>query len=219
MVNSEQVRFDCNPPDGLPKPSVFWMKNDVIILESEPLEKYRSESIDIKWHKSKRKSHKKFIGANGSDVSGRQGKVLAKIRVKKSIGKNNSSKVDDKQENDDDNEEEDFVDEEYVGKLDYEDDEEQEEKEEEHFEDVLKHSKLPDDDGGGGDGPLLPHSFGEELIPIHNYVMTNSHSLVIKLATVADQANYTCGVHNPAGVRFSRPAQLSVFGKLSASFC
>lgn len=43
--------------------------------------------------------------------------------------------------------------------------------------------------------------------------MANDYTLVIKNITENDQANYTCGVYNYAGVRFTRPAMLTVFGK------
>lgn len=170
-LGSEQVRFECHPPDAVPKPSVFWMRNDVIILESEPLGRNRPTAHSI--HSKRRTMQKK--------KPKRQ-----KTRVKRS-----TATVMNRTQDDDDYEEE------FVG-----DDEEEEEENEEHLDELLK--KSPEEDGG----QLL--SFEE--FPVHNYAMTNLNSLVIKKVTLADQANYTCGVHNPAGVRFSRAAQLTVSG-------
>ncbi|KPM09935.1 Thrombospondin repeats protein [Sarcoptes scabiei] len=43
-----------------------------------------------------------------------------------------------------------------------------------------------------------------------NYFMTDDNSLLIKNISVKDQANYTCGVYNVAGVRYSEPASLII---------
>jgi hypothetical protein len=51
-----------------------------------------------------------------------------------------------------------------------------------------------------------------------NYFIAHDSSLIIKEATLKDQANYTCAVRNPAGVRYSEAAQLTVFGKTPPVF-
>ena len=87
-------------------------------------------------------------------------------------------------------------------------------------------SKQPEKEIGSDDNDedsILPHHFdlaaghvsnsNNNNIPI-NYHMADDYSLVIKHVTMDDHANYTCGVYNVAGVRFTRPATLTVFGKL-----
>ena len=65
------------------------------------------------------------------------------------------------------------------------------------------------------EGDILPLNFDDPPPTDQNYLMTNDHSLVIKQVSIHDQGNYTCGVRNPAGVRFSSLALLNVFGKIS----
>ncbi len=57
---------------------------------------------------------------------------------------------------------------------------------------------------------IIPHNLSAEH---DNYFIAHDSSLIIKEATIKDQANYTCAVRNPAGVRYSEAAQLTVFGK------
>lgn len=63
-------------------------------------------------------------------------------------------------------------------------------------------------------------SVGSDIIPDNlsvdhdNYFIAHDSSLIIKQATLLDQGNFTCAVRNPAGVRYSEAAQLTVYGKI-----
>lgn len=46
-----------------------------------------------------------------------------------------------------------------------------------------------------------------------NYLISHDGSLIIKQATFAEEANYTCAVRNAAGVKYSESATLTVYGK------
>ena len=119
-----QTSFTCLPPDGDPKPTLFWLKNGEIITP------------------------------NNDDGSTQP--------------KNDS----------DDNESD------------------------------LSEEEREDDD----ESDLIPVN----LSPHHdhsNYLITHDGSLIIKQASLLDQANYTCAVKNPAGIRYSEPATLIVYGK------
>lgn len=199
---SKSVQFKCRPPIGVPEPVVFWMRNDVIILESE-------------------KSHSTFstptsvFSLNSSQESTFSEQL---IRKKKHFVKKQNQTVSTKSihreerqtKNDQDDEDEDEEDE------DYEDDDEDIEY------DGLKQTEIKIKDENNNDDLLLPNHFdlaAENLpggkdasIPI-NYRMANDYSLIIKRITMDDQANYTCGAYNVAGVRFSALATLTIFGK------
>lgn len=81
----------------------------------------------------------------------------------------------------------------------------------------LKNGELINASSGGAIQPW-DHS-NTDLIPENlsvdhqNYFIGHDSSLIIKEVTLADQANYTCAVRNPAGVRYSEAAQLTVFGE------
>ena len=68
-------------------------------------------------------------------------------------------------------------------------------------------------------GALQPWDSNSDLIPEslsvnhRNYFIGHDSSLIIKEVTLTDQGNYTCAVRNPAGVRYSEAAQLTVFGE------
>lgn len=186
-----QITFQCGPPSGHPMPTVFWMKNELIIVESHPRHHDPSPPINRKG-----KAQKKLLASS----DGKKGKV-AKVRRSptlvapdQSVIANNATS-NDGQGNDED----------------YGEEEEDEEEEDEEDVDSSKASEetndKPDDEG------LLPISFGEDEViggNHQNYAMTGDHSLIIHRVGIEDAANYTCGARNVAGVRFSQPATLTI---------
>lgn len=180
-IGAKQVTFHCDPPDGDPTPTVFWMKNDVIIMESEP-RGLSSRQLPDEFplppglaHNQRRK--KSESQGKSTTVGHRSRKSSSKPVVK------------------DDHEEEEYDD-------DYED-------EDEEFEEP---SKRKEEEVGEGE-VLLSNHFDSAMTPL-NYRMAPNHSLIIQRVSPEDHANYTCGVYNQAGVRFSQPALLTIFGKI-----
>lgn len=100
------------------------------------------------------------------------------------------------------------------------DDEDDEEEDDDMDVDNHKSSKnqhTTNSESDGGD--LLPLNFDDPLPNsiAANYFMLHDYSLVIRQVTALDNANFTCGVRNQAGVRFSSPALLNVFGKINST--
>ena len=223
--SSLTVQFHCQPPIGRPKPIVFWMRNDVIILESEHGEHSTSASLPSstikssqdflteKFHRRKSKNHKKIVITKSNKTINVGGGGHRK-RMAESVNNDNE---------DDDDEDEDYEDDDEVLEFDaskqpekeigHDDDEEDDHDDSsllpDHFDLASSFRNVNNNNnnnGVGGNGGV------NRNIPI-NYHMANDYTLVIKNITENDQANYTCGVYNYAGVRFTRPAMLTVFGK------
>lgn len=197
---SKLVQFKCRPPLGVPEPVVFWMRNDVIILESE-------------------KSHSTFSGSAPLNSSQEFSEQL--IRKKKNFA-NKQNKIvlpesihrEERQtKNDEDEDDEDEEDE------DYEDDDDEDS---EYDGDGTKQTEKKFGNENNSGDLLLPNQFdlAAENLPSKkdgsisiNYRMADDYSLIIKRITMDDQANYTCGAYNVAGVRFAALATLTIFGK------
>uniref|UniRef100_A0A6P6YB21 Uncharacterized protein LOC113796407 n=1 Tax=Dermatophagoides pteronyssinus TaxID=6956 RepID=A0A6P6YB21_DERPT len=221
--SSLTVQFHCQPPIGRPKPIVFWMRNDVIILESEHGEHSTSASLPSstikssqdflteKFHRRKSKNHKKIVITKSNKTINVGGGGHRK-RMAESVNNDNE---------DDDDEDEDYEDDDEVLEFDaskqpekeigHDDDEEDDHDDSsllpDHFDLASSFRNVNNNNnnnGVGGNGGV------NRNIPI-NYHMANDYTLVIKNITENDQANYTCGVYNYAGVRFTRPAMLTVF--------
>lgn len=233
-VDTKHLVFDCLPPEGDPKPIVFWMKNDVIIAETQPKSfpslsssvgltiskkgptsskqaAYRASMLNkgtTKKLKTRAVSEEKTFPKSAQDAvkigdyerqhpagheafpdpyGAEQNSKPAKSAGSSSTPK--STETAKKPDYDEDDEE-------------YEDDED-----EEAEEDGAKSSDNIDHED------LLPLNFDDPPPLDSNYLMTADYSLVIQQVKLSDSGNYSCGVRNPAGTRFSKHAQLTVFGK------
>ncbi|KAI2804474.1 Netrin receptor unc5c [Blomia tropicalis] len=134
-IGSNQITFDCLPPDGEPKPTVFWMRNDVIIAET------RSPTSG---------NDARQIGFQQSTKSVKNMKKFDRLKTRKQRRSTDSN--------------------------------------------VIIAPAIPD---GATQHPEGVESFADPY--------------VIRQVTALDNANFTCGVRNQAGVRFSSPALLNVF--------
>ncbi|XP_054166630.1 netrin receptor UNC5B-like [Oppia nitens] len=70
-------------------------------------------------------------------------------------------------------------------------------------------SQIWEDSSASTADDLIPENMSS--IDHKNYFIGHDSSLIIKEVSIKDQGNYTCAVRNPAGVRYSEPAQLLVF--------
>lgn len=234
-VDTKHLVFDCLPPEGDPKPIVFWMKNDVIIAETQPksfpsvsssvgltiskkgatgaskavayrasilhkgtTKKLRTRAVSEEkpapksaqdavkigdYERQHPAGHEAFPDPYGAEQNSKPNKSAVSSSSPK------STEVAKKPDYDEEDEE-------------YEDDEEEDDTEEDA-------AKSPD----GDHEDLLPLNFDDPPPLDSNYLMTADYSLLIQHVKLTDSGNYSCGVRNPAGTRFSKHAQLTVFGK------
>lgn len=192
----DRVRLNCLPPDGRPRPVVFWMKNDVIILESHPISNNDKKEIELgetgPMAKTKKTKAAKRKPSGGED----------KTRVTRAAEQDNPGDEKKKKKKDEgDDYDEDYDDEEV------EEDEEEVEDKAQGKDKAKQHS-----DHDYKDEELLPDHLDDLPMTHENYIFNNDFSLTIKKVDLADQANYTCGVRNWAGTRYSRPGRVTVKG-------